>query len=117
MRSVDLGGRTAATREVAGIPGRYFSMELSGLQKVRAIAHAADGRVLGQLGDTAPANAGPPQSYEEARAQGNLSGFAPGVELPTSMTYQGKPVTADQIVAKKLSCTEDSTATLVCKDR
>ena len=122
VQTVALGGKTAETRQVAGIPGRYFSMQLTGLTKVRAAARASDGSVIARLGGTAPAGAPTPTNLQEARAQGQLAGFAPAAAPASRVSYRGRELTSaafDALIASgaPVSCTEDQTVTIVCRDR
>lgn len=71
----------AATREQAGLPGRYFSVVAPDDGQIELIAYDAGGEEVARLGSIEPPSE-PPLSRAEAIAQGDPAGFAPTVPAP-----------------------------------
>ena len=109
---------TVNTRQVAGVAGRYFSMSLEGLTKVRAFGEDETGRTVARLGGTAAEDAPAPLTREQAQAAGDLSGFAGAYDPPTKTTVDGKELSGPPPEqGKNLVCTQDATETLRCATR
>lgn len=112
IASVRIAGRDVVTRRRAGLPGRFFSSKVSDSPTVYAEGLDSAGAVVAAIGSRTRSNT-MIHSAEQARAQGDFSGFAPGAaEAP--FTHNGSAISTEQVQKQHLVCTEDDTPTIPC---
>jgi hypothetical protein len=98
------GGRhTYATTEAKdGLPGRFFAVVVPHRGRVELVAYASDGRVVARVGSlSGPVDA---HSKEEARAEGLQAGFAPTIESPQEIIFEGRRISGAELRRLRPSC-------------
>lgn len=98
------GGRHtyAATEVKDGLPGRFFAVVVPHRGRVELVGYASDGRVvarIGRLSGTVDAH-----SKEEARAEGLQAGFAPTIEFPQEILFEGRRISSAELRRLRPSC-------------
>lgn len=98
------GGRhTYATTEAKdGLPGRFFAAVVPHRGRVELVGYASDGRVVARIGRlSGKVDA---HSNEEARAEGLQAGFAPTIESPQEILFEGRRISSAELRRLRLSC-------------
>lgn len=113
--TVRIAGRDVDTGPRPGLPGRFFSFKVLDRPSVYAEGLSNTGAVVATIGSRIPSTARV-DNNEQARAQGDLLGFAPGAaEAP--FTFDGRTISPEQAQERNLICTEDDTPTITCTAR
>lgn len=113
--TVRMAGQDVDTQPRGGLPGRFFSFKVAEQPTVYAEGLNSAGVVVATIGSTS-SSTGAIKSFEQARAQGHPSGFAPSAaEAP--FTYNGRTISGEEAQKQNLICTEDDTPTIKCTSR
>jgi hypothetical protein len=110
--TVRMGGRDAVTEARPGLPGRFFSFKVPDEGTVYAEGIGASGDVVATIGSKVRART-PPQSAAQARAQGDLAGFAPAAG-PAPFVHAGRVISGEEAQSQHLICSEDESPTIRC---
>jgi hypothetical protein len=95
-----------ATVAKPSLPGRFFSITAPRGSRVELVGYDRAGHERARIGSRRRPDH-PARTREEARAQGDLSGFAPTVAAPDTFTYRNRPITPDAAAKRGLACEQD----------
>jgi hypothetical protein len=89
-----------------GLPGRFFSITVPNRGRIELVGYDSAGQARAHIGSRARPD-GPPQSKDEAQAQGDPAGFAPAVAPPSTFTYEGQSISPKDAAERGLVCAQD----------
>ncbi len=115
IRAVRIGGRDVPTETRSGLTGRFFSLEVPDRGPVYAEGFDGSGDLVAHVGSKVRSGT-TPSSLAQARAQGDVAGFAPAVSGDGTFVYRGQEISPDRAATLGLNCTEDDTTTVRCSD-
>lgn len=107
---------TVQTRVKAGVPGRYFLAETDPMPAVFVGALGADLAPLGSVGSLEPSDE-KLTSKDQARAAGDLAGFAPSMSTrDQTFVFEGAEIAPAEARRRGLSCAVDDSPVVRCTD-
>lgn len=105
----------ARTLERPGLPGRFFTLTTPRGGRIEVVGYDLAGHEVGRIGRLIGPRT-PIRSQDDARAQGDPSGFAPTADMPDDFSYRGGTIPRDEAARRGLACVQNRDE-VVCTDQ